>query len=183
MAKCPYCEIKYKATFFNQKSCRTNDDCKLKESMAFIEKQREAKRKKQNKEKADKKKSLMTLQEWIKIAQATFNTYTRLVDKSLNNPCISCRKPLGTKYDAGHFYNANNHWNLRFDERNVHSQCVYCNQHLHGNLLEYRKQLEFYYGSTWLAELEKDANITRKFTIEEVKEINETYKNKIKSLK
>lgn len=135
------------------------------------------------KEKAEKKKELMTLQDWVKIAQATFNTYIRLNDKELNNPCISCRKPLGTKYDAGHFFNANNHWNLRFDERNVHSQCVYCNRHLHGNLLEYRNQLEFYYGATWLAELEKDAKITRKFTIEEVKEINELYKKKIKNLK
>jgi len=138
---------------------------------------------KQRKERIEKKKELMSLSDWIKIAQANFNTYIRLRDKELNNPCISCRKPLIAKYDAGHFFNANNHWNVRFDERNVHSQCVHCNRSLHGNLLEYRKQLEFYYGTTWLIELEKDAKKTRKFTIEEVKEINEIYKRKIKELK
>ena len=133
-------------------------------------------------EKAKRKRELMTLQDWIKIAQATFNKYIRLRDKSLNNPCMSCRRPLGDKYDAGHFFNANNHWNLRFDERNVHSQCVHCNRHLHGNLLEYRKQLEFYFGISFLNDLENDAHVTRKFTIEEVQEINELYKKKIKEL-
>lgn len=133
--------------------------------------------------KAIKKKELMTLQDWIKIAQSHFNTYIRLNDKILGNPCISCRKPLTSKYDAGHYYNANNHWNLRFDERNVHSQCVECNQHKHGNLIEYRKQLEFYFGATWLNQLDKDSQITRKFTIDEVKQIAETYKKKCKELK
>jgi len=179
MARCKNCKDKFEPKAFNQKYCMVKDECVL----AFTKWFKEQKQKKWNKEKVEKKKDLMTLQDWIKIAQATFNTYIRLNDKILKNPCMSCRNQLGTKYDAGHFYNANNHWNLRFDERNVHSQCVYCNRHLHGNLLEYRKQLEFYYGTTWLNELEKDAKKTRKFTIDEVKEINETYKIKIKELK
>lgn len=181
--KCISCKISFKPTAFNQKSCRLNDECMVVEAMYLLEKKRKADERKRNKDKVEKKKELMTLQDWIKIAQANFNTYIRERDKQLNNPCISCRKPLVGKYDAGHFFNANNHWNVRFDERNVFSQCVYCNRSLHGNLLEYRKQLEFYYGTTWLIELEKDAKITRKFTIEEVKEINETYKRKIKELK
>ena len=172
--KCKVCKQTYTPQRQLQQVC--SPLCGIK----YTKKQKE---KAWKKEKAEKKKELMTLQDWVKIAQATFNTYIRLNDKELNNPCISCRKPLGTKYDAGHFFNANNHWNLRFDERNVHSQCVYCNRHLHGNLLEYRNQLESYYGANWLTELEKDAKITRKFTIEEVKEINELYKNKIKNLK
>lgn len=143
----------------------------------------EEKDKQWKKTKSEKKAQLLTVQDWIKITQTTFNKYIRLNDLSLGNPCMSCRKPLVGKFDAGHFYNANNHWNLRFDERNVHSQCVACNQHKHGNLLEYRKQLEFYYGERFLIELEKDARITRKFTVAELMEINELYKAKIKNLK
>jgi hypothetical protein len=172
--KCKYCKDKFQPIRSLQSVC--SFEC-------AIEYDKILKEKKWKKEKAKKKKELMTLQDWIKIAQATFNTYIRLEDKSLGNPCMSCRKPLESKYDAGHFYNANNHWNLRFDERNVFSQCVYCNRHLHGNLLEYRKQLLFYYGESFLAQLEKDSKITRKFTIDEVKEINEIYKQKIKDLK
>ena len=142
----------------------------------------EAKEKAWKKTKAVKKEELMTVQDYVKIAQQVFNKYIRLNDLSLGNPCFSCRKPLVGKFDAGHFHNANNHWNVRFDERYVHSQCVHCNQHLHGNLLEYRNQLEFYYGISWLNELEQDAKKTRKFTIEELKEIIETYKQKIKEL-
>jgi hypothetical protein len=48
--------------------------------------------------------------------------------------------------------------------------------------LEYRKNLELYYGIAWLLELEKDAKKTRKFTKEELKNIIEIYKNKIKEL-
>ena len=173
--KCKNCKELFKPYTSLQKYC-TKEIC-LK---VFIEQE---KAKKWAKTKSKMKAELMTLQDWIKIAQTNFNTYIRERDKQLNNPCISCRKPLVAKYDAGHFFNANNHWNVRFDERNVHSQCVHCNRNLHGNLLEYRKQLEFYYGITWLIELEKDAKKTRKFTIEEVKEINETYKRKIKELK
>ena len=130
--------------------------------------------KKAQKEKREGRIKLLTVQNYVKKAQKVFNTWIRQRDK--DNPCISCRNSLKEKFDAGHFWNANNHWNVRFDERNVHGQCVKCNQHLHGNLLEYRKQLEFYYGERWLTELEQEARKTRKFTIEELKEIIEKYK-------
>jgi hypothetical protein len=139
----------------------------------------EKEKKEWDKRRKKMKSDLMTLQDYIKIAQQVFNKYIRLSNQKY---CISCSKPLKGKFDAGHYMNANNHWNVRFDERNVHSQCVECNQHKHGNLLEYRKQLEFYYGITWLNELEQDARITRKFTIPELKEIIEKYKKKIKDI-
>jgi len=175
MRTCKSCKEKFEPTYSSvQMTCSVSCAIDLTNANS---------KKKWKKDKLKRKKELMTLQDHIKITQVTFNKFIRLNDKKLNNPCMSCRKPLEKKYDAGHFYNANNHWNLRFDERNVYSQCVYCNQHLHGNLLEYRKQLEFYYGITFLNELEKDSNITRKFTIDEVKEINDIYKDKIKKIK
>jgi hypothetical protein len=137
----------------------------------------DVKQKNWQKKKAKLKLDLMTVQDYIKLAQQVFNKYIRLRDAG--NVCISCqKKPL--KENAGHFYNANNHWNVRFDERNVHLQCEHCNTYLSGNLIEYRKQLINKIGIEQLTLLELEANKTRKFTIDELKQIINKYKLKIK---
>ena len=119
----------------------------------------------------------MTVQDYIKLAQQVFNKYIRLRDQGQN--CISCQKPP-KKENAGHYYNANNHWNVRFNELNVHLQCEHCNTFLSGNLIEYRKYLINKIGLEQLTLLEAEANKTRKFTVNELKEIINTYKEKIK---
>lgn len=136
---------------------------------------------KQRKETIEKKKELLTLSDHLKIAQATFNHFINLRDKGLN--CISCNKPINGRVNASHYFNANNHYAVRFDENNVHSSCITCNQHLSGNLIPYRKYLIEKIGLERFEQLESKAYLTRKFTIEEVKEINEIYKRKIKELK
>ena len=141
----------------------------------------EEKDKQWKKTKAEKKAELLTVQDWIKITQATFNKYIRLRDK--DKGCISCGVPLVGKYDAGHFYSAGGHYAVRFNPDNVHGQCVACNQHKHGNLLAYRKGLIERIGQTAYAWLEDYATDTRKFTVSELMEINELYKAKIKNLK
>jgi hypothetical protein len=138
----------------------------------------DVKQKNWQKKKAKLKLDLMTVQDYIKIAQQVFNKYIRLRDAG--NLCISCQKK-SLKENAGHFYNANNHWNVRFDERNVHLQCEHCNTYLSGNLIEYRKQLINKIGIEQLTLLELEANKTRKFTIDELKQIINTYKKKIKN--
>ena len=128
----------------------------------------------------ERKERLKTLLDYIKITQVTFNKYINKRDKGLN--CISCQKPITGRVNASHYYNANNHWSVRFDEDNVHSSCVNCNQHLHGNLVPYRGYLIEKIGKSRFANLESIANETRNFTIEEVKAINEKYKQKLKEL-
>jgi hypothetical protein len=140
----------------------------------------EAKEKAWKKKKAVKKEELMTIQDYVKIAQQVFNKYIRLRDK--DKGCISCGKPLVGKFDAGHFYNANNHWYIRFHPDNVHGQCVLCNQHKHGNLLEYRKGLIERIGFEQYKSLEAYAEVSRKYEKHELKEIISTYKQKIKNL-
>lgn len=145
---------------------------------------KELNEKKQDKEwkqrKAKMKSDLMSLSDWLKIAQTHFNTYVRERDK--NQVCISCQKPP-LKKNAGHFFNANNHYNVRFDEDNVHLQCEHCNTFLSGNLIFYRENLINKIGIESFEALENKARITRKFSISEVKEIIEIYKAKIKMLK
>jgi hypothetical protein len=105
----------------------------------------------------------MTVQDYIKLAQQVFNKYINIRDKGL--PCISCDKPITGRVNASHYFNANNHWNVRFNEFNVHSSCINCNQYLSGNLIEYRSRLINKIGIEQLTLLELEANKTRNFDI------------------
>jgi len=126
------------------------------------------------------KTELMTVQQWASKAQASFNRFIRLRDESKG--CVSCGVSLiGKKFDAGHFYNANNHWSLRFDEANVHAQCVKCNRDLHGNLLEYRQRIVERIGAKELERLEMEASATRKYTRDELRDIDQKYRLRCKT--
>lgn len=128
----------------------------------------------------ERKEKAMTLSDYIQICQKIFNTYIRFRDQY--EPCISCGKTLVQKYDAGHYFNAGGHPALRFDEDNVHGQCVRCNRDLHGNLIEYRDGLMQRIGIDLLTALESRKNEVRKYTITEVKELIKEYRLKIKQI-
>ena len=53
-------------------------------------------------------------------------------------PCISCGSLARTSWDAGHYRARSVAPALRFHPDNVHRQCVQCNQHQHGNLIDFR---------------------------------------------
>lgn len=150
--------------------------CSFKCSIEYYKKQKD---KEWAKRKQVMKKELLTVQDYIKLAQQVFNKYIRLRDKG--QVCISCQKEC-KKENAGHYFNANNHWAVRFDENNVHLQCEHCNTYLSGNLNEYRTNLINKIGIANFELLENKAKQTRKFTVEELKQIIETYKQKIKEL-
>jgi len=167
--RCKNCKEKFEPMRFNQKYC-FNKMC----VDAWIQ---EAKVKNWKKTKKKMQEDLETIQDLVKATQIVFNKYIRLRDK--DELCISCKqKPK--KSNAGHYYNANNHWNVRFDENNVHLQCEHCNTFLSGNLINYRENLLKKIGAEEFNVLEGKSKVTRKFTKEELKEIIETYKKKIK---
>jgi hypothetical protein len=168
--RCKNCKEKFEPIRFNHKYC-LKDEC----VRAFVA---EAREKQWKQTKTRMKADLETVQDIVKAAQMVFNKYIRERDK--DELCISC-KQIPKKVNAGHFWNANNHWNVRFDEDNVHVQCERCNSFLSGNLLEYRTNLLTKIGAERFNQLEARARITRKFTKDELKEIIKTYKNKIKN--
>jgi hypothetical protein len=169
--KCKYCKSVFSPITTLQKNCF--------EPSCVAEWINETKQKEWKKRKAKLKIDLMTVQDYIKLAQTVFNKYIRLRDAG--NVCISCqKKPLKT--NAGHFLNANNHWNVRFNELNVHLQCEHCNTYLSGNLINYRENLLKKIGEEEFNLLSLEAKKTRKFTAQELKEIIATYKQKIKEL-
>lgn len=131
--------------------------------------------------KSKMKKELMTVQDWMKIAQQTFNAYIRERDKG--KPCISCGKTLVGKFDAGHFYSSGGHKALTFHPWNVSGQCVECNQWKHGNLINYLEGIKERYGLAALQQLQRMSQETKKFTREELQELTKQYKQKIKQLK
>ena len=169
--RCRNCKQKFEPKTFLQKYC-TEEEC-LRVFVADV------KQKTWQKTRAKAKLDLMTLSDYLKLAQQVFNKFIRLRDKG--QVCISCqKKPL--KENAGHFYNANNHYNVRFDERNVNLQCEHCNTYLSGNLIEYQRNLIHKIGITDYSQLEAEARKTRKFTKDELKEIIAIYKKKIKQI-
>lgn len=125
------------------------------------------------------KKDLITHKDYVQILQKVFNTYIRKRDK--DKPCISCGKPLTGKYDAGHFFPTTKQA-LRFDEDNVHGQCVQCNQHKHGNIANYANFLPKRIGWDRFEDLYAKSNAEFKVSIDWLKEKIEYYKQLNKTL-
>ena len=154
-----------------QKYCMERPEC----VEVFVS---EAKEKQWKKRKAEMRKELMTLSDYLKLAQIVFNKYINIRDRG--NPCISCGKKINGVTHASHYKSQGGHANVRFNEDNVWSSCYKCNVELSGNLLEYRKALIEKLGVERLEKLEVDSMIEKKWTIPEVKELIVKYKKLIK---
>ena len=109
--RCKNCKNKFEPVRFNQKYCLEAECIRV-----WVESE---KAKQWKKTKAKAKLDLMTLSDYLKLAQITFNKYINLRDN--DKPCISCDKPITGRVNASHFWNANNHYNVRFNEDNIHS--------------------------------------------------------------
>lgn len=169
--RCKNCKEKFEPIRFNHKFC-LKDEC----IKAFVE---EVKTNQWKTTKKRMKEDLKTLQDWLKETQTIFNKYIRLRDMGLN--CISCGQPPKKK-NAGHYFSSGGHSNVRFDEDNVHLQCEHCNTFLSGNLLNYQIGIEKRIGAQKLIELQARAHLTKKWTIEELKDLIKTYKTKVRAL-
>jgi hypothetical protein len=168
--RCKNCKEKFEPIRFNAKYC-LKEEC----IRAFVA---EAKEKQWKQTKTRMKADLKTTSDWLKEAQVVFNKYIRERDKGLN--CISCDKPP-LKKNCGHYYSQGGHSNVRFDEDNCHLQCEHCNTYLSGNLLNYQIGIEKRIGAEKLIELQGRAHLEKRWSVNELKEIIKTYKNKIKN--
>ncbi len=84
------------------------------------------------------------------------------------------------KFDAGHFY-PSTYEGLRFNELNVHGQCVPCNREKHGNLHEYRKRILMRISQEDLEWLDANRNLKLKLSKEELEDLFIHYTNKVKN--
>jgi hypothetical protein len=123
---------------------------------------------------------LKTTRALLKEAQTAFNAFIRERDKSL--PCISCGRFHTGAYDAGHYRSTGAAPSLRFDENNCHRQCVPCNQHKSGNIIEYRIGLIKKVGIKEVERIEGPLPEV-KWTREAAREIKALYVAKLKELR
>ena len=92
------------------------------------------------------------------LAVIHFHKYIRKRDEG--KPCISCGSY--TTLQAGHFYSAGNHPSVRFNEDNVHGQCLRCNFYLSGNLIPYRQNLIEKIGQEKFDKLELNTQLSKR---------------------
>jgi len=133
----------------------------------------------ERKETRDAKLRLKTRAEWAREAQTAFNKYIRERDREL--PCISCQREHTGQYHAGHYRSVGAISGLRFNEFNVHKQCAPCNNHLSGNIVNYRINLIKKIGIEEVEWLES-YNEVAKYTIEDLKVIKKKYVDKFTNM-
>lgn len=121
----------------------------------------------------------------LNLTKIKCHEYIRLRDKG--KPCISCGIPYKSNFDAGHFYKAEIYSWLKFNELNIHGQCVQCNRRKEGNINAYAINLKKRIGEEKFNELEEKAAQGKKesfkWFIHELKELRKYYSRKIKELR
>lgn len=185
--KCKVCEKEFAPTYNStQKVC--SPSCAIK--LVDMDKQAKAKKARSGEIKRVKQKlkqlSMNDRPKALRAAQAAFNAFIRERDKDL--PCICCGKTTndldlmtGSRWDAGHYRSVGSAPELRFNEDNCHKQTVYCNRSLSGNAVMYRKGLIARIGLERVEALECEFK-AKKYTVEELHEINALYVKKKKDL-
>ena len=182
--KCDICKQPFKKERLTQKICG--------ETSCIVEQvyKNKAKREKvERKETKAKLEKLAKKPELVEKAQKAFNAYIRARDYGL--PCICCDKPIpwgttktaGGVCDAGHYMSRGAHTQHKFNEDNCHAQLKYCNspRGLGGNYANYRIGLIKRIGLERVEALECDHKLHH-YTKDELREIEATYKQKLKSL-
>lgn len=127
-----------------------------------------------------RKEKAMTWGERHARAQAAVNAYVRARDADL--PCISCGRHHEGQWHAGHYRSRGAAKHLALDTRNIHKQCQPCNNHLHGNQINYRLGLIARYGLAYVEALECD-NARRDLTNDEIDAIWREHKAKLKEMR
>ena len=176
--KCKNCKEVFKPRKFNWKYCQS-DVCNNIGVQELIKKVRATKENDNRKKTKKEKEALLTHRDYLKLFQTVFNTYIRTRDKEL--PCVSCGKNNEKQFHAGHYRSVGSCPELRFSELNVWRQCATCNTYLHGNLIEYRKELIKRIGVDQVEWLE-GPQPSNKLMIPEIKSKIVEYKLKLKSL-
>lgn len=112
-----------------------------------------------------------------------FSQYVRLRDcPEGHGRCITCGAPITPKTcDAGHYISRRVSV-LRWNEANVHAQCVECNRCNYGEEEQYRLALIRMYGLPTVLQLEAKKHSTVILRDSDYDQLIVYYKNKLKAL-
>jgi len=175
--RCPHCKkynqtkdtLKVNISFFCNIDCATSYAFKNKEKGRKIKHAKQKKEFQANDTKLRKKAAVMACHAYIRA-------------RDVNNGCITCGAPLtDVKFDAGHFFKSTNSY-TKFMEKNIHGQCVSCNQYNGGREREYEHALIEKYGEITVKALKKlrTKKITR--TASDYLEIEKYFKSKLNDI-
>lgn len=129
---------------------------------------------------AERRQAVKPLSHFRNQAQQAFNDFIRYRDRHL--PCISCGRHHDGQYHAGHFRTTGANPELRFNEDNCHRQCAPCNNHLSGNLINYRPALILKIGQARFDALMGQHELP-KWSRDDYIRIRDEYRAKLKELK
>ena len=154
-------------------------ECGLLIARAKQDKQRKAVAQIERREIKVRKEKLKSRADHMREAQVCFNAWIRERDRLL--PCISCGRHHQGKYDAGHYRTVGGNPTLRFEPLNCHKQCVPCNQHKSGDIVNYRINLVTKIGADKVDWLE-GPHEPKKYTVDELQQIKALYRQKLRDL-
>ncbi len=182
---CPHCRAKLEAGQLIHPAC-INDyaDAQEAKSKRTAAKQQRAAAKVERAEIKKRKEALKRIPDYIKDAQHAFNAFIRARDSA--NTCICCGKPLvldavGGGFDCGHYRSTGSASHLRFHEDNAHGQRKVCNRYGAGRAVDYRVGLIARIGKDRVEALEC-SNQPHKWTREQLIEITQVYRKKLKEI-
>ena len=115
-----------------------------------------------------------------KVAKQVMQEYVRLRD--INEPCISCRKPTAKQWDGGHYMNAENYSEIRFNTLNINKQCSHCNDFGSSNAINYKIHLINKIGLEKVEWLEKRKAVV-KYSADYLNRLIKIYRKRIRIIK
>lgn len=179
--RCSYCKKKgeQSAMLLRQLKAFCDNDCFANWAAANVSKLAKKGKQIESKRIKAKKEKLKTKGEHLREAQAAFNAFIRLRDAQ--EPCISCGKYHTGQYHAGHYRSVGSAPELRFEESNVYKQCAPCNNHLSGNLINYRANLVNKIGLAKVEWLE-GKHEPKRYTIEQIQDIKAHYRKRVREM-
>ncbi len=114
-----------------------------------------------------------------------FSEFIRLRDSDGdgNSKCFTCDfRGDWKRFDAGHGI-GRQHKSVKYEERNVHSQCKRCNGFEGGQQAIYKEEVEKRYGKgTWDELIIKSRQVCKRGKVD-IEVMTEYYKNEVKKLK
>jgi len=180
--KCKACRVLFMPLRPLQKAC--SPDC----ARAVAQRVRERAERKtaaaERKQTRAQLEALKTVPQLLAEADRAFCAFIRARDAG--KPCICCGKTAqsssltGGDWDGGHFRSRGAASHLRYDPRNCHSQLKKCNRRAF-DVASYRANLIERIGLEAVESLEAD-NRTHKWTRDELREIRDAYRAKVREL-
>lgn len=176
--KCRSCRAEFAPARTLQTACSVS--CAMAITRAKQDRERKALDKVERKAIRAAKQRVKSRGEYLKEAQAAFNSFIRERDRDL--PCISCGRHHQGQWHAGHYRTVGANPALRFDPLNVHKQCAPCNNHKSGDIVNYRINLVAKIGAQAVEWLE-GPHEPQRYSIDDLKVIKAKYRALVREMK